>query len=425
MRKLLTTLCVFICIASRSQTLYFPPIVGNAWDTVAPSSLGWCTERIDSLYNYLEQQNSKAFVVLKDGKIALEKYFGSFTQDSLWYWASAGKTITSYLIGKAQEQGYLSIQDTSSKYLGAGWTGCTRPQEDSITIRHQLTMSTGLNDGVPDNHCTLPSCLQYLAPVASRWAYHNAPYTLLEKVITQATGQGINVYTQSALKTRTGITGLWATVGYDNVYYSKPRSMARFGLFIQNKCIWNSDTLLHDSVYIHDMLNTSQQLNYAYGYLWWLNGKGSYMVPTSQVIIPGSYAPAAPADMFAAIGKNGQIVSIAPSKGLVVVRMGDADEGEVPFLLCDNIWQRLNYVMCNSAPRNTYTFIGTGNWNNTLNWSNGLVPPAVLPAGDQIVIYPLLNGECVLNVNQTISTGAGLFVVADKKLKVTGNLVVQ
>lgn len=424
MRKFIFVVMVFLSNHSYSQ-LYFPPLTGNTWDTASPASLGWCSNRIDSLYDFLEQQNSKAFIVLKDGKIVLEKYFGTFTQDSLWYWASAGKTLTSYLIGKAQEQGYLSISDTSSKYLGVGWTNCTRQQEDSITIQHQLTMTTGLDDGVADNHCTDPACLIYKAPSGARWAYHNAPYTLLEKVITEATAQNINVYTQSALKTRTGITGAWLTVGYNNVYYSKPRSMARFGLFIQNNCVWNNDTLLHDTLYKKAMLNTSQQLNYAYGYLWWLNGKGSYMVPGSQLILPGSYANAAPPDMYAAIGKNGQIVSIAPSKGLVVVRMGDADEGEVPFLLCNSIWERLNYVMCNSTPPNIYTFIGNGNWNIAANWANGNIPPAVLPASDQIVIYPFANGECVLNVNQTVSSAGSLFIVSNKKFRITGNLTVQ
>jgi len=425
MSKYFITLLLFVSTAGKAQTLYFPPLIGNNWDTLSPASLGWCTDRVDSLYDFLEQQNSKAFVVLKDGKIVLEKYFGSFTQDSLWYWASAGKTLTSFLVGKAKEQGYLSLSDTSSEYLGVGWTNCTRQQEDSISILHQLTMTTGLDDGVTDNHCTDPPCLVYKAAAGSRWAYHNAPYTLLEKVLTEATGQNINAYTQSALKTRTGITGAWVTVGFNNVYYSKPRSMARFGLFMQNNCIWNGDTLLRDTAYISDMKNISQTLNYGYGYLWWLNGNGSYMVPGSQLVLPGSYAPAAPADMYAAIGKNGQIISIAPSKGLVVVRMGNADEGEVPFLLCNSIWERLNYVMCNSTAPKVYTFIGNGNWSNAINWTNGEIPPAVLPAGEQIVIYPLGSGEAVLNVDQTVASAASLFVVANKKFRITGNLSVQ
>ncbi len=337
-------------IHSKAQSIYFPPINNNAtWDTVSPATLGWCVSKIDTLYNFLQHENTKGFIVLKDGKIVLEKYFGTFTKDSLWYWASAGKTVTSFLVGKAQEEGYLSISDSSSKYLGTGWTNCTPAQERNIKIRHQLTMTSGLDDGVPDNHCTIDTCLNYLADAGNRWAYHNAAYTLLEKVITTATALPINNYTYSRLSLKTGITGLWYMVDYDNVFFSVTRNMARFGLLFQNKCIWNTDTLLNDTAYISQMTNTSQNFNYSYGYLWWLNGKLSFMAPGMQVVFPGSYAPNAPADMFAGIGKNGQIVSVSRSKGLVVVRMGDqpTNFGEVPFLFCDQMWQKLNEVMCN------------------------------------------------------------------------------
>ncbi|MCU0360909.1 MAG: hypothetical protein MUF75_09365 [Bacteroidia bacterium] len=50
------------------QTLYFPPINGSeVWDTLSPTALGWCTNKIDSLYNYLQQENTKGFMVLKYG----------------------------------------------------------------------------------------------------------------------------------------------------------------------------------------------------------------------------------------------------------------------------------------------------------------------------------------------------------------------
>ncbi len=353
MKKIILFLVISLtCLVqkSKAQSLYFPPLSSTAtWDTLTPASLGWCADKIDTLYDYLQQQNTKGFIVLKDGRIVLEKYFGTFTQDSFWYWASAGKTITSFLIGQAQEDGFLSINDTSSKYLGNGWTTCTPLQEDSITIKNQLTMTTGMDDGVSDNHCTMDTCLKYLAPVNTRWAYHNAPYTVLEQVLQNATSLNVNTYTTQKIKNQTGMNGFWYTTGYDNVYFSTVRSMARFGLLIQNNGIWNTDTLLHDTAYKTAMINTSQNLNKSYGYLWWLNGKSSYMVPTSQLVIPGSYAPDAPADMYAGIGKNGQIVSIAPSKGVVMIRMGDnptSPGSEVPFLLCTNIWKRLNDVMC-------------------------------------------------------------------------------
>jgi hypothetical protein len=192
--------------------------------------------------------------------------------------------------------------------------------------------------------------LTYLADAGTRWAYHNAPYTLLEGVLTTATSTPINTYTQTKLKSKTGMTGSWATVDYDNVFFSKVRSMARYGLLMQNNCIWNTDTLLHDTAYLHSMTQTSQNLNRSYGYLWWLNGKPSYMVPTSQIVFPGSYAPAAPADMFAGLGKNGQILSVSKSQGLVVVRMGNqTSSGEVPTQLCNSIWEKLNAVICSAT----------------------------------------------------------------------------
>lgn len=331
-----------------AQPLYYPPLSTSAtWETTDPTTLNWCPERINNLYAFLEQENTKGFIILKDGKIVLEKYFGTFTDQSLWYWASAGKTITSFLVGKAQEENLLNINDRSSIYLGTGWTNCTLPQENNITIKNQLTMTSGLDDGVTDNHCTLPSCLDYLADAGTRWAYHNAPYTLLDDVLQNATSQNLNTYTQLKLKNLTGMTGGWATVDYDNVFYSNVRSMARFGLLIHGNGSWNGNQLIN-STYFGEMINTSQTLNKSYGYLWWLNGKQSFMVPTSQIVFPGSYAPDAPDDMFAGIGKNGQIVSIAPSQGLVVIRMGDApDSSEVPFTLCNQIWQKINELDCN------------------------------------------------------------------------------
>lgn len=330
-----------------AQPLYYPPIEAAAtWETTNPSDLGWCEPNINSLYTFLEQQNTKGFIVLKNGKIVLEHYFGTFTAQNLWYWASAGKTITSFLVGKASEENYLSLNDKTSDYLGVGWTNCSVSQENNITIRNQLTMTTGLDDGVVDNHCTQPSCLNYLADPGNRWAYHNAPYTLLENVLQNATGQSINTYTQTKLKNPTGMTGIWNTVDFDNVFFSTVRSMARFGVLIQGDGKWNGNQLINP-LYYHDMLNSSQNLNASYGYLWWLNGKSNFMVPTSQFVFPGSYSPDAPSDMVAAIGKNGQILSISKEQNLVFVRMGDAaDNSEVPFVLCNQIWQYINSLDC-------------------------------------------------------------------------------
>lgn len=333
-----------------AQNLYFPPTTGNTWDTIAPQTLDYCQPKIDSLYNFLEVNNSKAFILLKDGKIVLEKYFGTHTPTTLWQWASAGKTITSFMTGIAQQEGFLSITDTASTYLGQGWTNCTPQQEEQITIWNQLTMTSGLDDGVADPFCTIDSCLIYKSDAGTRWAYHNGPYTLLDGVIENATGQTLNNYTTQKLKNPTGMTGTFYPAGYNNVFVSNARSMARFGLLILNKGNWNGNQIMTDTAYFNDMVNTSQTLNKAYGYLWWLNGKQSFMVPTLQTVFPGFTCPNGPADMFAAIGKGGQFLNIIPSQNMVWLRMGDEPTSSlVPFLLNDEIWNYVNDLTCSTS----------------------------------------------------------------------------
>ncbi|MEP6792781.1 MAG: serine hydrolase [Saprospiraceae bacterium] len=348
MRKhLFAFLLVLPTLFLHGQSLYFPPIAGNTWDTLSPSSLGWCADQINPLLDYLESSNTKAFIILKDGKIVIEKYFGTFTRDSIWYWASAGKTLTSFMVGVAQQEYFLSITDTTSQYLGQGWTDCTSVQEDKITIRHQLTMTSGLDDGVPENYCTLDTCLIYKADAGTRWAYHNAPYTLLDEVIQNATGVSLNNYINQKLRISTGMTGAFFPSGYNNVFFSKARSMARFGLLILNHGNWNGDQIMTDTAYFNQMVNTSQPLNLSYGYLWWLNGKASFRLPTLQFVFPGPLCPHAPADMIAALGKNGQIINVVPDQNLVLIRMGNVPgSGEVSNTYNDTIWQKLNNVLC-------------------------------------------------------------------------------
>ena len=347
---IVATLLFFGFYQAFAQNLYFPPTTGNVWDTTSPSTLGYCQPKIDSLYNFLEQNNSKAFLLLKDGKIVLEKYFGTHTATTPWQWASAGKTITSFMTGIAQQEGYLSITDTTASYLGQGWTNCTPQQEERITIWNQLTMTSGLDDGVPDHYCTLDTCLNYLADPGTRWAYHNGPYTLLDGVIENATGLTLNNYTTQKLKNPTGMTGAFFSVGYNNVFFSTARSMARFGSLILNKGNWNGNQIMTDTAYFNDMVNTSQNLNKSYGYLWWLNGKQSFMVPTLQTVFPAFMCPNAPADMISAIGSGGQFLNVVPSQNLVWLRMGDEpSNSNVPFLLNDDIWQYVNDLVCSTS----------------------------------------------------------------------------
>lgn len=333
--------------------LYFPP-PGATWQKVTPVSLGWNESKIPELKTFLAASNTRAFIVLQDGKIVIEEYMGKqlwgsppadFDVNSTWYWASAGKTLTSVLVGKAVSQGKVNLDAKTSDYLGTGWTSLALAQENKITVRHQLTMTTGLDDDGAKNFYTDPIYLTYLAEPGTRWAYHNGPYTLLDDVMTNATGKTLNVYLAEEIKSKTGMDGQFNKQGYNNVYYSTARSMARFGLLLLNKGKWRQEQIIPEE-YFELMTNSSQTLNLSYGYLTWLNGKSSFMVPESQLVLPGAISPNAPADIIAAMGKSFQIINVVPSKNIVVVRMGnDPSDSPVPFQFQDDLWKKLNEIM--------------------------------------------------------------------------------
>jgi hypothetical protein len=71
-----------------------------------------------------------------------------------------------------------------------------------------------------------------------------------------------------------------------------------------------------------------------------------------------------------------------------------------------------------------YIFTGNGNWSAAANWKNNLKPPAILPANSQIIIDPVENGECIVDIPYTVAAGKQIIVLPFKKLSVKGNLTI-
>ncbi len=351
MKKYILLIVVFFQIGFiKSQSLYFPPITGNTWDSLSPSSLGYCQARIDSLYAYLNSKGTKSFIIVKDGKRVLEKYFGTYTRDSIWYWASVSKSLASIITGVAQQKGYININSNVSQYLGSGWTSAPLVKENLITVKHLISMTSGLDDQTTNtcsNEDTAKACLIYKADAGTRWAYHTGAYRKVQDVVSTAVGQTYNAITNNWIEAKTGMNGFWS----QQVYYSKARDMARFGLLALNKGIWQTDTILKDSLYFKNMVNTAQSFNLAYGYLWWLNGKANGMAPSSQLVYQGPMFQNAPSDLISALGKNDQKIYVSPSQKLVIVRQGNTAGG---FSLAasgfdDVLWDYINKLTCSTG----------------------------------------------------------------------------
>ncbi|PXY42571.1 serine hydrolase [Flavobacterium cheongpyeongense] len=324
-----------------TQTMYFPPASGTTWETTSISDLKWNQNAVQPLLDYLELKHSKSFIVLVNGRIVLENYFNGHSATTNWYWASAGKTLTSTVTGIAQQEGLININNKVSDYIGQGWTSETIAQENLITCKNLLNMTSGLDESTD---AVDPASLNYKANAGTRWAYHNV-YVKLQDVVAQASKQTWQNYFNAKLRDKIGMNGTWVQIDNNSVYASTSRSMARFGLLMLNKGKWDNTTILNEA-FFNEATTTSQNINLGYGYLWWLNGKASYHLPQSQLQFNGSLIPTGPNDMFMALGKNDQKIYVIPSKKMVVIRMGDVANPENPtFALSgfdEELWTKIS-----------------------------------------------------------------------------------
>ncbi len=413
-------LFLFFSMPIGAQNGYFPPADNNLWATQTPESLGWNTEKLDELLEWLGDNETLAFIILKDGKLVVEQYYGLFGPESHWYWASAGKTVTAMLVGALEKQGLLDIENPTSDYLGTGWTSLAEEQEELITLRHQLTMTTGLDHAIENQHCTLPECLKYRKDAGEQWYYYNAPYTLLTHVLESAADTTLNEIVNNVFDAIPGLKLRYAEGAlspFNRVVFSRPLDMARFGLLISRQTAWEEGEPLLESGFYKDMLSPSQILNPSYGYLWWLNGQESFIPPRMSRSFPGPLTPEAPADMVSALGLNSQVLSIVPSRNLVIVRMG-RDPGTL-FGFTSQKWKLLSEVIESptfSVTESQVIFELEQNYPNPFNSST--VISFSLPESSQIriTVYDLLGSLVATLTNafylpgrhQIIFDGGGL-----------------
>lgn len=328
-----------INVQSRAGTAYVPPLSGDNWETVSPASAGWDEARLNEALAYAGENQSTAMVVLYRGRIMAERYWRDWNLHSAAAIASCQKSVTSLLTGIAQEEGLLRIDDPVSHYLGAGWTKAPPEAEERITLRHLLTMTSGLADD-----------LSYEVDAGTRWYYNTPAYYRLKAVIERAAGVSMNDFTRTRLLERIGMQ--------DSVWFgellapppgqqlrSSARNMARFGLLILNDGNWGAEAIIGDTQYLAESVTTSQELNLSYGYLWWLNGQPSHVLPgPARQTREGPFIPAAPSDMVSALGVGDKKIYLVKSMDLVVTRHGAAagmGRTEAVSSFDNLLWQKL------------------------------------------------------------------------------------
>ncbi len=309
---------------------YFPPMGSEPWETVAPADAGWDAARLDAALDFAGEKQSTGFAVLHEGRIMAERYWGTGAAHVKRDIASAQKSITSALVGIALQEGLFSLDTPSSSFLGDGWSNATPEQERRITLRHHLSMCTGLEED-----------LTFEADPGTFWYYNNRTYHIIKTGLERVAGKPLDDWSREMLWARIGMQDTnWVTriapagvprnlfaFGPEDAPFSAlmttVRDMARFGLLVQNFGEWADTPILRDRAYLAASTDSSQEMNPAYGYLWWLNGKASYLNPGRRPGGDGALIPAGPADLICALGAGDQKIYISRSLGTVIVRQGD------------------------------------------------------------------------------------------------------
>ena len=293
-----------------------------AWpgDEVTGGEPRWDQAALESALVYAERQRSSAIVIIDHGEVIAERYWsvdtdaGSPYSHMLWGRTEAGapiedvaslqKSIVSVLVGIAADRVLLDLEAAVSTYLDPGWSKATNSEESVITIRHLLSMTSGLSPA-----------LEYQAPAGSAWFYNTHAYSKLADVLEAVTGDDIAQLTKRWLTDPIDMTDTaWrrrpyvpADVDANSIgLFTTARDLARVGELMLAGGVWHGRRVVSDS-YVEAAVRPSQSLNPGYGLLWWLNGwplhygvdASGHTVPASGYAVP---VPAAPGDMYAASG---------------------------------------------------------------------------------------------------------------------------
>ncbi len=311
-----------------ADDLVFP---GAEWDTVTAAEAGLDEAALDGLETFLGERGSNCMTVVRDGRLVAESYWNDTDPSSTQEMFSATKSMSSTVVGIAEEEGHLDIDQPASDFI-TEWKGT--PSE-SVTIRNLLSNDSGRFWSFQTDYREMPSSADSTAfaigldqqfEPGTEWEYNNSAIQTLEAVVERATGRDEGEYAQEKLFEPIGMevdlrrdpSGNPLTfMGADTTC----QDLARFGLLFLAGGRWNDEQVVSEE-WVAEATTPSTEINNAYGYLWWLNRPGPVELPGRDVGASGPIWPDLPENAYAAIGLGNQIVLVLPDEGIVVTRAG-------------------------------------------------------------------------------------------------------
>lgn len=303
----------------------------SPWPHATPADAGFNPEGFDEGLRYAMERRTTALVILRHGSLVHEEYAEGWNPMTSGPIYSAGKSIVGTLVGLAQQEGLLSLDDSCARWFPQ-WRGDPR---EAILVRHLVSMTSGL---LCTFHSDFVACMQeedetaygltlrQVHPPGTHWDYNNTAYRLLHSLLERASGMDLDSFSHRALFDRLGMPcASWelrrtGTASNPQHILCSARDLARFGQMILDGGRHAADSIM-DPAFLADSFSRGSG-NGAYGLLWWLNGGSSYRLPYKNSPFEGPLFPSAPPDTRAGLGYRDNKLYVIPSLGIVVARLG-------------------------------------------------------------------------------------------------------
>jgi CubicO group peptidase (beta-lactamase class C family) len=338
-----------------SDTYYPPPESKGGWRWLSdgdeivekagmdPAKLA----QVQQLQEFLHGSESWGIAIIRHGYLVREFYtFNVWPTTRFDVW-SCTKTFTGAAWGLLLDDSRhdrlpgkqkVTLDSTVYDVIPEGYP-LTDPRKARILIQHLLTMTSGIageDSGVigmpttvdqgPFEHALGYGPNRYgkwvkelVAEPGTHWEYSDPAFVHLSLAFARIAGREMSDYLSERVLSRIGIEQLsWDLQGgrgflgphtnaHSGVHVSA-RELARFGYLCLHRGVWAGEHLIPDW-WIELSTQTSQELNPAYGYTWWVNTQGARW-------------PHLPRDAFALEGYRSNRCYVIPSLDLVVARVG-------------------------------------------------------------------------------------------------------
>lgn len=320
-----------------------PHVPGAASADVGREQLA---QRIDALFAAQDAGETRALIVVRDGRIVAERYGPGYDRQTRFISWSMAKSVTGVLIGMLIADGRLQLDDPAPV---PAWQRPGDPRGE-ITLRQLLQMRSGLRHvegGNPpwqsdevrmlfldgrDDMARYAESQPLEADPGRKWVYSTNTSVILSDLAARVLAPGADAEMRRRAVTDYLRTRLFDPVGMHSAtpefdaagtmvggsaIHATARDWALLGEFLRHKGAAGGSQLVPRQWI--DFMTTPSPREAQYGAQIWLNRR-----PSSGQ--PSLFPDRGPADLFACEGHLGQYVLVSPSRRLVVVRLGMTPE---------------------------------------------------------------------------------------------------